>query len=489
MSETKTDRAMVDEAKRIIDGIVSHQKSTDDRLSGFEKQVDDMKKAQRLMTEATQTVAVPSFGGEARLRSFVKEDGSLQWTSQTKAIKVAGRGTINTEVSGLLDSVPANDWHADLQKIASRRAFCRMIMSSPHTPKTDLELFKHLEKAPKSIAPAVQRSFYDAAGQGAEWIPDQFVPQLTEEFTIPRGLRSLFQEVEVDRNTILIPRLVRGGRPYIKGQVSTDSPVSYQGSSVQTAQNSISIKGMATRYVIDDAAAEDSAIALLPTLGRQIVSDLSSAFEDTMINGDTAAVHQDDLANWNLRNRWGTVPALGTASDHRRAFDGFRRQSFARGTNAAEATGTLTLDILIAELGKMGELAVQRQLLICSPEFMVKQLMGLGELQTIDKFGAQAVVLTGQVASVLGVPVVMSRFMGADMNLTGVYDNVTTDKTGFLLVNRDSYTIYNRRGILVETDRDISAGAIEMVSTSRAVMDSPDSATAKNVVYNYRYSI
>ena len=137
----------------------------------------------------------------------------------------------------------------------------------------------------------------------------------------------------------------------------------------------------------------------------------------------------------------------------------------------------------------MGELAVQRQLLICSPEFMVKQLMGLGELQTIDKFGAQAVVLTGQVASVLGVPVVMSRFMGADMNLTGVYDNVTTDKTGFLLVNRDSYTIYNRRGILVETDRDISAGAIEMVSTSRAVMDSPDSATAKNVVYNYRYSI
>ena len=489
MSETKTDRAMVDEAKRIIDGIVSHQKSTDDRMTGFEKQVEDLKKAQRLMTEATKSVAVPSFGGESRLRSFVDDNGSLQWTSKTKSIKIAGRGTVNTEVPGLLDSVPANDWHADLQKIATKRAFCRMIMSSPHTPKTDLELFKHLEKAPKSIAPAVQRSFYDAAGQGAEWIPDQFVPQLTEEYTIPRGLRSLFQEVEVDRNLVIIPRLVRGGRPYIKGQVSTDSPANYTGSTVQTAQNSISIKGMATRYVIDDAAAEDSAIALMPTLGRQIAEDLTSAFEDCMINGDTSAVHQDDLANWNLRNRWGTVPALGTASDHRRAFDGFRRQAFARGTAAADGAGTLSLDEVISQLGKMGELAAQRQLLICSPEFMVKQLMSLGSLQTIDKIGPQAVLLTGQVAQILGIPVVMSRFMGADMNANGVYDNVTTDLTGFLLVNRDSYTIYNRRGILVETDKDIAAGAIEMVSTSRAVMASPDSATSKNVVYNYNFTI
>ena len=247
MSETKTDRAMVEEAKRIIDGIVSHQKSTENRLSGFEKQVDDLKKAQRLMTEAVQTVAVPAFGGEARLRSFVKENGSIQWTSETKAIKVAGRGTINTDVPGILDSVPANDWHSDLQKIASERAFCRLVMSSPHTPKTDLKLYKHLEKAPKSLAPAIQRSFYDAAGQGAEWIPDQFVPQLTEEFTIPRGLRALFPEVEVDRSTILIPRLQRGGRPYLKGMVSSDSPANYQASTVQTAQSTISIGGLATQ--------------------------------------------------------------------------------------------------------------------------------------------------------------------------------------------------------------------------------------------------
>ena len=51
MSNMKTDRQMVAEAKRIIDGIVSHQKSTDQKLSNFEKQVDALNKAQRLMDD------------------------------------------------------------------------------------------------------------------------------------------------------------------------------------------------------------------------------------------------------------------------------------------------------------------------------------------------------------------------------------------------------------------------------------------------------
>jgi hypothetical protein len=35
----------IEEAKRLIAGIVSHQKNTDDRLRNFEDQVKDMKKA------------------------------------------------------------------------------------------------------------------------------------------------------------------------------------------------------------------------------------------------------------------------------------------------------------------------------------------------------------------------------------------------------------------------------------------------------------
>ena len=488
MSNMKTDRQMVAEAKRIIDGIVSHQKSTDQKLSNFEKQVDDLKKAQRLMTEAVQQAPISPVGGDYRLKSFVEDDGKVRWSSKVRKVKVPGKGTITQECEGLLDAkTPANDWHADLQAIARKRAFARMLMVEPHTPKSDLELFHHMQKAPSSLAPSVQRSFYDAAGQGAEWIPDEFIPDLYQTFEIPRTLRALLPSVEVDRNTILIPRLARGGRPYAKGQVSTDSPANYQASTVETAQKSVSIKGLATRYVIDDAAAEDSAIALMPTLSRQIAQDLEDGFEDCLINGNTSlAGDVDDYANWNIRSRWGST-GLGTASDHRKLFIGLRHQAFDR--SSTDSTGTtFTFASLVTAMSKMGELAVQDRVMVVSPEFLIKHLLDLDEVQTLDKFGPAATILTGQLASVAGMPVVMSRFIGAEMNASGVYDNVTKNKTGFLIFNRGSYVQYLRRGILVETDKDIASGAIEMVATLRSVVASPDASTAKNVVWSYNWA-
>ena len=71
------------------------------------------------------------------------------------------------------------------------------------------------------------------------------------------------------------------------------------------------------------------------------------------------------------------------------------------------------------------------------------------------------------------------------LNGSGKFDNVTTDKSGVLIFARESYYQYLRRGILVETQKDIRAGAIEIVATLRAVMDTPDTADKKNVVFGY----
>ena len=67
-------------------------------------------------------------------------------------------------------------------------------------------------------------------------------------------------------------------------------------------------------------------------------------------------------------------------------------------------------------------------------------------------------------ASLAGIPIVMSRFMGADMAATGLYDNATTNLTGFVVFNTDSWYQYLRRQITVESDKDITSGAIQMYS-------------------------
>ncbi len=479
---------MVKEARSIIKGIQEHQKNTSSKVANIQKQVEDLSKAQRLLTESVQMGPVATSGGDSKLKSFIQDDGKIQLGTKRKNVHINGHGSVQTEVEGLLTAkVPCNEWHRELIKLTQERAWCRSLMSNPSTPKTDLKIYKHIQKAPSEIKGQVTKAFYDSAGVGAEFIPDQFRAELYETYQTPRGLRALLPSIEMQNNTLLIPRIDRGGRPYIKGQVTSDSPSNYSASTISTAQTSVAVKGFATRYVVDDAAAEDSALALMPILNRQISADLEDAWEDCWVNGDTTATHGDTgLANWNIRSRWG-ASGLGTSNDHRRAFMGLRHRALDVGTGAASG-GTLSIAELVSRIASMGELGSSDIVLIASPETMIKHLMGNSSLLTVDSFGPNATLLRGQVASIFGFPVVLSRFVSADLNGSGVYDNVTKNTSGLLLYNTGSFAQYQKRGITVETDKDISSGSIEIVSTMRNIAATADSATTKNCAYLYNLS-
>jgi len=479
------DNNKIDEAKRLISGIVSHQKNTEDRLRNFEDQVKDLKHAQKLLAEGqTKTYEPEVHNNDFALKQYQKEDGSVQWNTATVSKNIAGQGRVNIQEKGLLDAdVFANQWHADLVKMNQDRSLARMMMKDAYTPKADMKLYSHLQKAPSFMKNAVNKIFSDNAGVGGEWIPDEFKTELYQTFQVPRGLRALLPSVQMERETLLIPKLSRGGRPYIKG-VATDDLAKYQASTIETAQKTVRAKGLATLMNIDDAAGEDSAFAIIPALSKQIAQDLEDAFEDCMINGDTAATHQDDIANWNIRERWG-ASGLGGASDHRRLFLGMRAAAMDKSSEVDYAAAALTFAGFMSAVSQMGELAVGNKICVVSPECLIANFLELSEVVTLEKFGPQATVLTGQLASLAGIPIVMSRFMGADMNQNGLYDNVTKDKTGFVIFNPDSYSQYVRRQITIESDKDIASGSIQLVSTMRAVMDSPDAASVKNVVYGY----
>lgn len=486
MSKTKTDQKMVSEAGAIIKGIVKHQKNSSNRMDGFDKQIADMKKAQRMLVESVQTAPVQMSGRDSELKQFVKSNGDLQWRTEGAKINIPGTGTVNYQKKGLFDSdEPVNQWHKDLIQIAQQRAFVRMILpeSKPNTPKMDLKLHRHMQKAPREIAPAIHKAFNDQAGTGAEWIPDEFKPDLWEGFSIPRQLRQLLPTVSVDRNTVLIPRLNKGGRPFKKGEITSDDPALYQASTVETSQKTINIKGLAVRYIVDDTAMEDSAIALMPSLSRQVSVDLEDAFEDAMLNSDTNAAHGDDIVNWNIRDRWGST-GLGTAADHRRLFLGMRQAAFDKGTaGAVAAPAALAISDLVTAFGSMGELGVENRYLVCSPEVLVKHILTLDQVLTVDKFGPSATIVQGQIGSILGTPILMSRFLSADMNASGVYDNNTKTQSGLVIFNTASWYQYERRGIVLENSKDIRSGAVNLVATMRSTMDSPDLDADKNVAY------
>ena len=473
----------MDAVKQIMGELRTLRTNQDEKVAGIEKQVNAIKEAQRIMEESVYRADSSEITGtDDQLKKFVGEDGSIRWTTGKTRVKTAAGVTTVTE-SGLLDTDEnLSNWHVEMKRLANDRMMIKsMLVGDKSTPKMDLAIARHLAVAPRSIAAQISKANYDGSGVGAELIPDQFLAQLHMEYQVPTVVRSLFNEVQMTSNTMLAPRIDRGGRPYIKGTVTSDNPALYPVSTVSMGQAQITAKGLATRYILDEELIEDSAVLLLPAMQRMIAKDMRDALEDAIINGDATATHQDDIANWDIRGRWGSA-SLGGSNDHRRLFTGLRAAAFDKSStldiNSFDAAKMLEL------ISKLGEYAASDKVLIVSPEALYENLMGLDQLLTLEKFAPQATILTGQLGSIFGMPVVVSRFMSDDLASTGKYTG-SGATSGRLVVSRESWNIFARRGIQIQQEQDITSGAYNMVATERLTFDSLDAAAVKNVAFGF----
>ena len=474
----------IDAVKQIMGELRTLRNNQDEKVAGIEKQVNAIKEAQRIMEESVYRAdSAEITGTDDQLKKFVGEDGSIRWTTGKTRVKTATGLSTVTE-SGLLDTDEnLSNWHVEMKRLANDRMMVRsMLVGDKSTPKLDLAIARHLAVAPRSIAAQISKANFDGAGVGAELIPDQFLAQLHMKFEVPTVVRSLFNEVQMTSNTMLAPRIDRGGRPYIKGTVTSDNPALYPVSTVSMGQAQITAKGLATRYILDEELIEDSAVLLLPAMQRMIAKDMRDALEDAIINGDAASTHRDDIANWNIRERWG-ASGLGGSNDHRRLFTGLRAAAFDKSTTLDLST-SLTKTNMLQLIAQLGEYASSDKVLIVSPEALYENLFGLDEVITIDKFGPQATILSGQLASIFGMPIVVSRFMSADLAATGKYTG-SGSTTGMLVVSRESWNIFARRGIQIAQEQDITSGAYNMVATERLTFDSLDASTVKNVAFGF----
>ena len=443
----------------------------------------DLKAASQALAESSRRQSVVSDGSDTELRAFVRPDGK---------VRAAGELTDDAGwMPGLLDSEPTCRWQAELQEAVEIRNIVRAVKSAkrPHaaascTPRCDARVRALVERAPDSI----KRAFGDISTAGAEWYPDVMLPVLERDFVLARRVASLFQVMPMSAKNMLLPFLTTGLRPYLKAAVAGDDPSQYTSSSLVTAQRTIDAVGFAVRFQLDEEATEDSLVDSSGIIRQELVTAIVDGEEDALLNGDTAATHQDTIASWNIRSRWG-ASGLGGASDHRRAWIGLRPRA-TDVSNTADGSAAETTAGFITARGSLDSPHGVSGDLVCvvSPEYYLLKMIGLTEVLTVDKFGPSATVFSGQLASLLGVPLVLSEFIGPDMNASGVYDNATKTKTGFLVFNRSRFKIGMRRGAAVEIDKDITRGIFNLVGTVREIFFTIDSSTKKNVRWDYNHT-
>jgi hypothetical protein len=476
--------------KAFVGKAVATVKALDDNQAAQDRAIADLSlKMQQAVENSQPRATVTVDGRDADLsRRYCDEGGTLHLRSSKRTVAFGGKSIV-IEQPGLLDDAQGvSPWQAEFRRSVEDLSWSRMLLGKS-SDRALADLVSVCRTAPpqvrEQVEATVSKALTDTAGAGAEWIQDGYFSSLYEEMKLPNRIAGLFPVVNMTNATMKQPKLITGARPYVRNRIASDDSANYTASTPVTSDETITVADMVVRVAIDEMDAEDMAFAYQPILQRVVADAVNDGYEDAILNGDSNATHQDAIASWNIRSRWG-ASGLGGSADHRRLFLGLRALAADRSMTTDMGSLQTVAGIGGTIIGGLGERATSDVVIIVSPEVLFKKLLTDSNLLTLDKLGASATILSGQVGQLFSHPVVMSRYLSADLAATGLFTG-SGALSGVLGVDRMAFSHYQRRGLLIEMKREILNGSIYIVATLRRVFKTVSGSTEPVVHFGYNW--
>lgn len=312
-------------------------------------------------------------------------------------------------------------------------------------PKLYREALAYLEKAGDPKAKAVNAALDTAtAGQGLEWIPTALSTDLIDYIWRNVKVASLFPRMFMPTPIYKLPLLT--GHAVAYGVSESLAPADFYtmpvpASTPDSADTTLTAKKIAAMVVMSYEIREDNIFDLVNLATNEVITAIAHGLDRVVLNGDTANTMDGTL--------------ITHANAVERLFDGLRK-----GTNAGAKVDlatftTANLRALRATMDDWGLELDNLSWISSIPAYY--KLLGLGEVLTVDKYGPNATILSGEMGKFDGIGIQVSDKVYTNLNATGVYDNITTTKTILGLVNRRGYVIGDRRNVTVESATSITA--------------------------------
>lgn len=331
-------------------------------------------------------------------------------------------------------------------------------------PRLPIHMFHGRDRALASRGAWEETSAYRRAilamdtaesGYGSQLIGAQYVGELWEAARRESRVYGLIESFEMTDPTAYLP--VEVDIPemlYVSESVNNNSS-NY--ATVKTGSQRIQVD--AKKFVIHQMWSgemeEDSIIPFVPFLRRQAAASIAHYSDSLVLNGDTTNAA---TGNINLDD------ADPTDTKHYLAFDGIRHAALVDNTNNDnDMAGAPTLAALHALRGDMidtarlvdwGHPANPDDLVYVADPETADRIAMIDELLTVDKYGPQATVLTGEVAKIGRHPLVVSMAMSkteADGKVSTTGGNNTLGQV--VAFNRRGFKTGWRRRVMVETER------------------------------------
>ena len=346
---------------------------------------------------------------------------------------------------------------------AIKRKHRKLYEEAKQASKQSYEFAKRANKIEE-----LEKAMYSTgAGVGDEWVPTVTSPTLEDQVRLEAKIVSLFREIKMPAATYVMP--VKGNLPNFvtMAEATTNSPTTLTQGNATTANRTLSATKFVLAIPFSEEMDEDSIIPFIPFLRDELAEAKAHDHDYSIINGDTTNPHQDS--------------DIDTTNHRGRAYIGLRKAALALATSVDGTTFTTT--DLLNLMGLMDKYAADFRKLawLMSPKSYAR-MRGLAEVLTLDKFGAGAPILNGEVAKLFNIPVIVSSEVRSDLDATGVYDGTTTSNSTIILVNHKSWVVGTRRPLMLKLKRDDAYDQHQMIATFRADFQSlEDRTVATNV--------
>lgn len=296
------------------------------------------------------------------------------------------------------------------------------------------------------------------AGTGDELVPTLEGSELWDDVNLETAVLPLFSSVTMPSNPFDIP-LQFGDVNWFPGVEN----LATKGTNLATAKQTLTAYEIVAEVLWSLTLDEDSVIAMAEEVRSGVIRNSAEVIDDVLVNADTSTL--------NNINADGTTIATGDAGKGQwlLGFDGLIHLPLIDNTGQRNDHGASPTDDMWneirAKLGKYGVRPSGLAFLTDINTFIRSQV--ISNMRTLDKFGPEATILTGQLGAVEGIPVIVSEQM-----LLAAADGLVTDgvagTTGrLLLVNRGQWRTGFRRQLTVETTRDIQKRQNIMVLSLR----------------------
>ena len=339
----------------------------------------------------------------------------------------------------------------DALDLAIARSLLGSILARPEGIEPDkVESWKqHLTAALDSTTSA----------KGDELVPTAEDDALWMDVNMETLVWDLFQHVRMPTNPFDIP-LQLGDIDWYPGTAN----VATKSTDIATAKQTLTayeiVGQIPWAYELD----EDAVVAMLEEVHRSITRNYAELLDDLAVNADTTVTD-------GINSDGATIAKTTAGKGHwLLGFDGLAHLPLVDNTGQGNSVGgAVSAAIINDNRSLMGKYGVRPSEVVHLMDLYtyLAAIGAIAEVQTLEKYGPQATILTGELGRIEGIPIIVPELM-----LRTAYDGKVTDgSTGtvgrVLTVNRTQWRTGSKRDLLIETDRDSQKRQTVMTVSAR----------------------